>query len=701
MVNRLLAYWILRHPGVILACWTAFFIFFGSFSSQLPSVVKGPGLETYGSYAKVQQLMNERLGLPEDPVFVVFERQNSVTLSEFMSVIETTLKPIKELKGLESLHSPLDHKDLIHASAAYAVLGLAEPAGQQERIIRQIRSLLPEVSGVTIRLTGKSIVQADVNRASMQDFKTVERIGIPIAFIILFISFGGVTYAFIPILTGLLTVSAAMGIMAVIGRTYHLELSNFILNVIPMTGLALSLDFAFILTSRFREEISKGSRDAALRATMLTSGRAVFFSVVCVLCGLAAVAFIPMPMFESSALAAMIVVVLAAVINLSLVPALLVTAAPWLKPDRTRGMFISRSYSLWASWAGVVMQRPVRMLLTGGTLIALLLIPALRLTTSVPDAGSIPDTYESRQADETIRTHFQRSGTSETLLVLQPAGNDFSKKEREEAYIWLSRINKDPMVASVKPLQSGDTGSATDVQGKKGSLAVLKVTLKGEAGSVQVNRWLRETEQEANQTGLHLLLGGEAKSEQEIHDALASALPGMLAFIGATNFIVLFIAFRSILIPLKAMVMNMLSIAASFGVLVLVFQEGITGLSPGFIAIMIPVFIYGLVFGVSMDYGVFLLSRMSEAFEETGSPEMAIRRGMGATGKLISSAAAIMIAVTLPFAFGEVEGVKQLGVGIAAAVFIDATLIRLLLVPSLMKLLGHMNWWVPRWLHSS
>lgn len=331
-------------------------------------------------------------------------------------------------------------------------------------------------------------------------------------------------------------------------------------------------------------------------------------------------------------------------------------------------------------------------------MIALLLIPALRLTTSVPDAGSIPDTYESRQADETIRTHFQISGTSETLLVLQPAGNDFSKKEREEAYIWLSRMNKDPMVASVKPF---DTGSATDVQGKKGSLAVLKVTLKGEAGSVQVNRWLRETEQEAHQTGLHVLLGGEAKSEQEIHDALASALPRMLAFIGATNFIVLFIAFRSILIPLKAMVMNMLSIAASFGVLVLVFQEGITGLSPGFIAIMIPVFIFGLVFGVSMDYGVFLLSRMSEAFEETGNPEMAIRRGMASTGKLISSAAAIMIAVTLPFAFGEVEGVKQLGVGIAAAVFIDATLIRLLLVPSLMKLFGHMNWWVPRWLRSS
>ncbi|MCJ8012413.1 MMPL family transporter [Paenibacillus sp. KQZ6P-2] len=692
---RLLAYLIHRHPGAIVACWAVFFIFFGSFSTQLPSSVHGPGLDVDGSARRVQQILNERLGIPVDPIYVVFERHADTTAAGFRTEIDIVLNKIRKFDGVALVISPLEHQELIRDGTAYAVLDLKEPSYQQASLITQIRGLTSKVKGTAVQLTGKSVIQEDVNRASMHDFKVAERIGVPVAFMILLFAFGGFWYAFIPVLTGLLTVSSAMGMMVLVSRSYDLELSNFILNVIPMTGLALSLDFAFILTSRFREELRTGSAPRALRSVMTTSGRAVFYSSVCVLCGLKAVSFIPMPMFSSAAISSMVVVVLAAAINLMLVPAVLMLLAPLLKNKARLSLIPNPSYRLWSSWADLVMHRPLRTLFTAVFLLLLLLIPAFQLRTSVPDAASLPVDMESRHADEVIRTHFAQKGT-EVLVVLQPAGEVFTVKEREIAYSWLDVLQKDPMVIDLKPLQMKST--TAELSSK---IAVYQVLLNGEPGSARVNEWLRAAEVQADASGMHILLGGEAKSQQEVKDAIARSLPQMLGFIMVSNLLVLLIAFRSLLIPLKALVMNVLSITASLGVLVIIFQTGITGQPPVDIAIMVPVFIFGLVFGVSMDYGVFLISRMSEAFEDTRDPEHAIRHGLAATGKLITSAAAILIAVTLPFVFGAVEGVRQLGFGIAAAVFIDVTLIRLLIVPSLMKLLGHLNWWVPRWLRSS
>lgn len=697
MGYRLLAFWINRHPGVIVACWTAFFIFFGSFSSGLPSIVSGPGLEAEGSSIVVQQLLEERTGMPEEAIWVVFERNGATSRNEFHTVIANTLKRMSDIKGLMFVLSPLEHPNLISENAAYAVFEVEQSSEGQASAITHIRSLLPVSQSVSIQLTGKGIVQEDVNRASMQDFKRVERIGIPVAFLILWFAFGGILYALIPVLTGLVTVSASMGIMAVIGKAYELELSNFILNVIPMTGLALSLDFAFILTSRFKEEIKQGRADTAVRTTLLTSGRAVFYSAACVICGLIAVAFIPMPMFVTSALSSIVVVALATAVSLSLVPAILLLAAPWLQAKERKSLYPKASYVLWSAWAERVIRRPFRMFLAAVVWILAMLIPAFGLATSVPDAGSLPIGYESRQADETLKAHFGQKDTSDIWLVFRSMNDAFSEGERKKIYTWLSELKNEPLVLSVKtPFMP-----VWDRQQGADDMAVFTVTLNGPPESEEVDNWLRSTEKAAGRTGLDVLLGGEAKSRQEIKDSVANALPEMIVFIVLTNFVVLLMAFRSILIPIKAIIMNLLSITASFGVLVIVFQTGILGMEPGRIAVMIPVFVFGLVFGVSMDYGVFLLSRISEAYEESGNPEAAIREGMASTGKLISSAAAIMIAVTLPFAFGEVEGVRQLGVGIAAAVFIDATLVRLLLVPSLMKLLGRYNWWVPRWLRSS
>ena len=225
---------------------------------------------------------------------------------------------------------------------------------------------------------------------------------------------------------------------------------------------------------------------------------------------------------------------------------------------------------------------------------------------------------------------------------------------------------------------------------------LVQVRLKGEPASQQVMDWLRRWEKEGTSGALPFLLGGEAKYQQEIFDDIFDNLIYVLLFILVSNYVILFIAFRSILIPIKTILMNLLSLGASFGILAWIFEEGHFGLEPSRIAIMIPVFIFGLAFGISMDYGVFLVSRIYEEYQRTQDNHRSVLVGLASISKIINSAAAIMIAVTLPFAFGDVVGVKQLGIGIAAAIFIDATVIRLVLVPALMIILGKWNWWGPR-----
>jgi RND superfamily putative drug exporter len=227
---------------------------------------------------------------------------------------------------------------------------------------------------------------------------------------------------------------------------------------------------------------------------------------------------------------------------------------------------------------------------------------------------------------------------------------------------------------------------------------LIKVTIRGEPSSKEAMGWVENWGEQGQSSKMFYLVGGEAKIQQEVFDAVFDNLGYVFLFIFVSNFIMLFAAFRSVLIAFKTILMNLLSLGASFGILAWVFEGGRLGMEPGSIAIMIPVFIFGLVFGISMDYGVFLVSRMYELYRQTQNNELAVLTGLASGSKTITAAAAIMIAVTAPFAFGEVVGVKQLGVGIVAAIFIDATVVRMILVPALMSMLGNWNWWAPRWL---
>ncbi|OAB41511.1 MMPL family transporter [Paenibacillus glacialis] len=711
MGYRMLAKLSFRFPTWIIVLWTAFFVIFGTNATKLPEVLKDHGLVSVGSFTTVQQILSSDFGIPEDPIMLVFEKESAVTIPQFQRYIENVLTRMQSIEGLSSQVSPFDREGMLQGNVAYALLGFRQQAYQIGPVLEQIRQQLPTSSHITVGVTGKSVIQYDVNQASREGLKTAELIGLPIAFVTLLFAFRGVVFALLPLIIGMIGVTGTLGIMTLVGTM--IELSNFVLSVIPMVGLALSIDFSLMIISRFQEEFPNRSVEQSVITSMRTAGRAVIYSAACVLLGLLAIQFIHLPIFTTVALGAMVVLIVSLLLNLTLLPALLSILGPFIVTKRQEPKKILTP-GFWDRWSLTIMRKPIVSILVAIIVLLSCLFPLRHMMISIPDATSLPKGYESRTAAEVYKDHFTSTSSSEVVVILEGQNSTFVTEDWIKAYQWVKRFKQDPGVVQIESVfdhlpflpeeqllrMLQNPIFMTKVEPASQSILwdnkmLIRLTIQGTPGSKIASDWLRNIEVEGAAAELPLIVGGEAKYQQEIFDEISSHLVSILLFIGITNFIVLCIAFRSILIPLKAIVMNLLSLGASFGILVFIFEKGRLGLEPNPIAVMIPIFVFGLVFGISMDYGVFLLSRMSEVYERTGDHVVAVTSGLSSTGRIITSAAAIMIAVTLPFAFADVVGVKQLGIGIAAAIFIDATIIRLILVPSLMALLGRLNWWMP------
>ncbi|WP_284646607.1 MMPL family transporter [Paenibacillus silviterrae] len=666
----MLAKWSVKYARRIILFWVFFLSAAVPSALQLPHVLNDHGLRIAGSYSELaEKRLASEFHLPREPIILLFRKEASIPEEQLLRAIERAIQFVQPIPGVGELVTPWDQEGMQAENAAYVLVGYHLQGQQLDRLIRELRSRLVQEQGISVALTGKPVVQADVNASSRLDLSRAELVGLPVAFLILWWAFRGLRAAFIPIAAGLVSVAGAMGIMHAIGTEQ--PLSVFVLNVIPMVGLALSIDFALILVSRFREEQRRQPALQALADTLRTSGKAIVFSALCVLLGLVGVCFFRMTIFTSVAFGAMVVLALSTVVTLTLVPALLAVMADRLQT----GDYDRKQDGFWQKLSSYVMQRPVRICMLCIVLLLVCLAPAAELRLAVPDAKSLPPDAESRQAAEAWERLFQPPGSTSLYFISK------AKSQPREASILVQELLQDSMVVP-HSVVSHTASSGT---------SLIRLSLLGSTDAPAVMAWLRNAEHSRT----NWLIGGEAKYRQEVLDQLISHMDEAALFILVSNVCILLIAFRSVLLPLKMILMNMLSLGAAFGLLAWLFQEGRLGLEETDVAVMIPVFIFGLTFGISMDYGVFLISRMAEAYRRTGSNAKAVQQGLALTGRLITSAAAIMIAVTLPFATAGVSGVKQLGIGIACAVLIDATLIRMLLVPAFMKLMGRWNWWFP------
>ncbi|NUU76578.1 MMPL family transporter [Paenibacillus xylanilyticus] len=728
MGYRSLAFLIGRYPRFIMISWVLIIGMSAVWAWKLPGIVQDHGLKRiHGDAHHVEAILKEDFGIPDDPVIVVYEKKTGTSSAEFRKWIGRHLQQIRTLPDMATIISPLEAggSAMMRDDTAYALLDFDVPAHRMDVPIERLRSLVAADDAGFIRLTGKPVVQEDVNHLSFRDLERAEMVGLPIALLILCFAFRGLHAALIAVIMGIVGVVTAMGVTSLMG--YYVELSNFVINVIPMVGMALSIDFALIILSRYREEMQRDQHHKApdpyeiLQRTLRTAGRAVLFSAACVLLGLLSLVWIRLPMFLSVSLGAMTVLVISVLLNVTLLPAILSLYAHRIFKRKKQYSFSApqRKRSFWHRWFGTVMKQPVRMTMLGTGILLFCVLPVRQLEMAIPDATSLPARIESRQAAEDLKMVFGQKDVSSVDILIGGTGKQLTAAHWNTALQKVRDLLKDEdvlQIESVWGIQQKDrpgigrtirgtsTGRETNLQNSLLPLYVsedtirMVATIQGAPGSGQAADWLkRMKDRDAEQSDIEIPIryGGEAAAQHEIIQEILGQLPKVMVFVIVSNYMVLLAAFRSLLIPIKAILMNLLSLTASFGALVLVFNQGHLGMEPAAIAIMIPVFIAGLVFGISMDYGVFMLSRIQEVYRRTGDSDQAVMQGLASTGRLITSAAAILLAVTVPFAFGDVEGVKQLGVGITAAVFIDVTVIRLLLVPALMKLMGKWNWWLP------
>ncbi|NYE05685.1 RND superfamily putative drug exporter [Bacillus niacini] len=700
---------IYRYRKWVIALWLLLIGISGVFALKLPSVLSGNGFEYKGEYNETRKLLERDFGQAKSSIILVFQRDSSVSDDDWKQFIQTTFKDLKKFDGTKSITTPYNREGMVKEDYAYGLLSFNKSAEDLSDEIQQLSKILKNKKGLKVTMTGEPIIVQDLNIASQEDLAKAEMIGLPIALIVLVLAFGGLIAASIPIVIGVISILTTMG--AVFFFSYGTDLTIFILNIVPMIGLALSIDFALLLINRYKEELHTNSIKEAITISVATAGRSIIFSGLCVFIGLSALWFIQIDIFQNVALGGMAVVFISAFCALTFLPALL--AVLGVKINKFSILRVAdNKTSIWHRFAKFVMKRPLVMAVAALAILLAGLIPVAQMTLSIPGTESLPEKYPSRVAFEAFEEHFipkDKRNEKKVSIVLETKGNVLETNNLEKVTSFLEQLSKDNLVETVNSpfsatgieeeemlsqlLQFGPKEQTAPILDYfvRDNKMLVEVYLNTNDHSAEAREWIREWSNRDFELTAHF--GGAIKFEQEIFDEIFEKAPYGLLLIVVSTFFILMAAFRSILIPLKAILMNILSLSCTFGIVVWIFQQGHLGVEPADIALILPVFVFTLVFGLSMDYEVFLISRIQEFYLRTGDNTEATIFGLTYTSKIITSAAAIMIVVTGAFAFTGVMPIKQLGVGIAIAIFIDATIVRMVLVPALMKLFGDWNWW--------
>ncbi|MDB5098182.1 MAG: hypothetical protein JWM80_2603, partial [Cyanobacteria bacterium RYN_339] len=565
-------------------------------------------------------------------------------------------------------------------------------------------------------VTGSGALAYDTSQYGVADGQRAEALVLPLTLAILIVAFGALAAAGIPLALGLLATAATMGGVAIVGAFQPLSIA--VQNVATMLGLALGIDYALLVVGRFREALASGlGVEDALAASMRTAGAAVVCSGLTVMIGLAGLAATPSLNVRSIGLGGGLVVLVGVGLALTLLPALLAVLGPRVDAPAGLRRHLAKLEAVnhWEAWSAWVCRHPLPLAAAGLLILATMCAPLAGLKTDFADADLLARHDLEFQRGMDLLAGMGRGNAGAPVLVLATAATPILDPLTMPALQALERqLGQDPRVQEVlgpvpanldgakfarkwralRALAPAKFGAVLSADEKS---ALLTVVPDGRLRFEEVQALARDLGKAAA-PGLTVEIGGQAALYNDVHYALMGSLPWLLAFVLGATFVVLALAYRSWLVPLKAIALNMLSVAAGYGALVVLFQWGwgghFLGLEHGTGALppAILATIFGIVFGLSMDYEVFLLARIKEGFDATHDNARAVREGLAATGGVITSAALIMVTVFGGFAGVHLIMVKMLGVGLAIAVFVDATIVRVLLAPAIMTLAGDWNW---------
>jgi RND superfamily putative drug exporter len=571
-----------------------------------------------------------------------------------------------------------------------------------------------ERDGVSVAAGGSSMIITQINEQTKHDLMRMEAIAIPLSFLVLVWVFGGLIAATLPLLVGMMAILGAMSVLRLI--THFADVSIFALNITTALGLALAIDYTLLIVSRYRDEIASGAEpDTALKRTMSTAGRTVLFSAVTVALSLSALLVFPMYFLKSFAYSGVATVAFAAAAAIFVTPAAIVVLGHrldawdirrWLRRRLGRPEPLAKPVHrlFWYRSTKAVMRRsvPIGLAIIAG--LVFLGTPFLRIQFGSPDDRVLPKSASAHQVGDRLRTEFP-SNLNNGLIMAIPAATDVAAAEIDRYAADLSRVPDVTLVSApggtfVNGSRVGPASAPTAIADGSAFLSVRSTApLYSEASKAQLDR-LHAVPEPA---GREVLVAGGAQMNRDIVSAVTSRMPLVLSVIGVVTFVLLFLLTGSLILPLKAIVLNVLSLSAAFGALVWVFQEGhlgALGTTPtGTMEANIPVLMFCVAFGLSMDYEVFLLARIREHWLKSGQTradsDESVALGLARTGRVVTAAALIMAIAFAALIAAQVSFMRIFGLGLTLAVLVDATLVRMALLPAFMQAMGKWNWWAP------
>ena len=704
-----------RRPWVVVVLWLIVLVAGGLFARNIGDVVNSNfRLFFTPESAKGSDLLEQRMHGPAQAQEVVSVQSPDKTVDDagfrtFTIGLTDGIKALKKPDGTPLVSSVLSFfetnaEPLISADRRTTVLPATLNAPAEEAasnvgpLVDYVRGMNGR-DGFTVLTMGEGSINNTFMDTANSDLRKAETLGIPVALIVLVFVFGTAAAAGLPLLLALFGIVVGFGLVTLIG--HFVTMDTIVENIITMVGLAVGIDYSLLIVERFREERRKGvEKNEAVRVAGATAGQAVLFSGGTVMVSLLALLMVPEKTFLSIALGAAVVVVCAVAAALTLLPALLgligdgVNRLAIRLPGR--GYPVAEESPFWARAAALVMRRPLLSVSITVVFLIVVAAPFVGMRRGFSGVSMVPPSSDAHKAFAILNSEFS-AGLVAPLEIVIDAPDVRSAAVQGGIDSLVSRLQADPIFGSVS-VEVNDAGD----------LALVSAPMNGDyAGNAATDtvRRVRSEYVPASFSGLdaRVYVTGESALITDILIMVSNYTPIVLAVVLFLSFILLLVLFRSIVVPLSAIAMNLLSVGAAYGLLVLVFQHGFLHEVFGFekldvIAFWVPLLLFAVLFGLSMDYHVFLLSRIRERFDETGDNREAVSFGVRHTGRIITGAALIMVTVFGAFATGRLSQLQQIGFGLAVAVIIDATLIRTVLVPATMTLLGRWNWYLPRWL---
>ena len=746
---------VIRFRWWVIGVWAVVFLVSAAFAPRVTSQLKHGFGELDTESRAALHLGAEELGFTESSVTLVFSSDSlDVDDPAYVEQMESAVAPLRQRPDVARIVTfysvPGDTFVSEDRRTTYAFVELDASLDDAVDLVEPIRDGLGETE-LDVWVTGGIALFADLSIYSERDLQRAELITIPLLAILLLIVFGSAVAAGLPVAMGALSVVTTLAL--VFGVAQVTDMSIFVLNIASFLGLGMAVDYSLLMVSRFREELQRADSDvrpriksgagyepvegqftqpsntiaAAVTTTIETSGKAIVFSAGTSVIALSGLLFFEMMMMRSLGVGGITVILFSMLIALTLLPALFAVLG-----HRVDRLSIRRRRTVrggfWFNLSQWVMRHPVAVIIPTTALLVVLGLPFLNVNLGSPWASILPEEAESRQGQELVNERFGPGELAQVILVESSPTSTLSPQNIAANLEFVERMENDPRVVRVDSIYGREPRMAPEqfmaLSGLAGAAPAVSdemLTAFSELVSddlrTQMVRVVPRHSPTADETralvsdirsnppggDMTVLVTGITADQMDNVDSMYSDFPRVIVYVVIVTYIALLLLFRSVLLPLKAVALNALSILASFGALVFVFQQGNFERLLGFTAdgtteATVPILVFSVVFGLSMDYEVFLLSRVKEEYERTGDNTRAVAIGMERSGRIITSAAAILIVVSAGFATGDILIIKALGLGTAIAVLVDSTVVRALLVPALMRVMSNLNWWAPRWM---